>query len=212
MKLSLLPLTALALAVASITSAAPTPAPVKNSNGVFSNPRVINALKKAGWLPANYTLPSGFAKPSLLPADGSPVPTRNQTIAAPRGASPPGCKNISLYWIEKHRTYPNTDDDARWRAAEHIFIIEVSPNFYRYEMKSQRSQGKPSSFLETRLSSDGKFGITHDKNFKTGEVNLGAFSQNRLYRMQNNFDTLDVDYDSGLELVGNIMYDCILWY
>lgn len=114
--------------------------------------------------------------------------------------------------MEKHRTYPNTDDDPRWKAAEHIFVLEVSPNIYTHEMPSKRSQGSPSSFLETRMSSDNKFGVTHDKNFKTGTVSLVAFGQRRLYTLQDNFVTLDMDYDSGLELVGNAMYDCILWY
>ncbi|KAG0290572.1 hypothetical protein BGZ96_005966 [Linnemannia gamsii] len=211
---------ALVLAVASVATAAPAPAPGRtpSPNPVTgpideqdvrpAPPEVIKILKKIGWLSANYKhSDSGPSNPSLKPTPRGNTSPKNNTQAIEKRQSA-NCRSSSLYWFERHYVHP-LDDLERDEMAEHWFRLLVSPNLYDHDINPARSKGAPPKFWESKMSDDGRYGITHDWNYKSGEVTLTThYGQRRVYTLKNNWYT---ETEDGWYIITNRMFDCLDW-
>ncbi|KAF9154551.1 hypothetical protein BG015_000627 [Linnemannia schmuckeri] len=201
----------LVLAVASVVIAVPTPsraAPIEDGDAQSAPPEMIKFLKEVGWLSANYSAhQKGPSNPSLNPPPRNGGSTKNSTQTIEKRAAS-SCNSISLYWYVRHPEWLRDELDKA-EEAEHMFRLEVSPNKYTDKMYGARSQGAPPEFLETRLSYDGKWGVTHDRNYRTGKVSLVTNGQQRVYNLGGKFYE---DYEEGYVIFSIAMYDCIQWF
>ncbi|KAK3809053.1 MAG: hypothetical protein J3R72DRAFT_464217 [Linnemannia gamsii] len=223
MKVTFSSIAVLALAVASVTSAAPAkpsrPFPGKGKGNALSRESVAT-LKRFGWLPANYTAPAGgFGAPFVSSEPTSitiigPVQGPSKTHSNARisgGYTCPGAK-MHLEWWAKARKRVNNSQEFVDKNTEHRFnfvVTEANPE-YRDFLRPQRSQGPAPDFLETRMSGDGKYGVTHDANWYDGRLRLVTNGQAVNWDLYPGSYQYDEDYS--YIYIGNYVDACVNWF
>ncbi|KAG0252199.1 hypothetical protein BGZ95_006695, partial [Linnemannia exigua] len=152
------------------------PHPIKGRQNLSSD--AVAKLKNLGWLPANYTAPAGGFGPPLVPLEPTSIeiidPVKGPSKSSPKAPSNSAhrntdnfvCPGAKLYldWYIRVPKEPGNEDHIA-KITEHGFEITVTSNpEYGVTLRGQRSQGASPQYLETRLSWDRKFDVTHDKN------------------------------------------------
>ncbi|KAF9911504.1 hypothetical protein EC991_003306 [Linnemannia zychae] len=201
MKITLSFVTLLALAVVSVTSAAPTKDPFTSGKGRNRLSRKeAEILKKIGWLPSNFTEPAGGWAPNIEPLKPISIegPSLSPSNAQSRASSKytcPGAKatltwvarlpNWALTWEEKN---PNT---------EHAFNIEVTATpHYSTVIPDKKSSGSYPDYKETRETGDGRFAVTHDVDWNTGKLSLGGNGQTARWELVGRYSYYPTRYDT----------------
>ncbi|KAG0270916.1 hypothetical protein BGZ95_001361 [Linnemannia exigua] len=210
----------LVLAVVSVTSAAPAK-PSSPFRGKGKGQRLsresVATLKKFGWLPANYTAPAGGFGPPLVPLEPSSVkvigpiqgPSRAPSNARASGDyTCPGAKMYLEWWAKAPKAAKNREAADRKTEHRFNFIVTSNPQYNDF-MRPQLSQGASPQFLETRLSADRKYDVTHDADWDTGHLIVTSNGQ------RINWDLVGrylVDEDYSYYYIGNSVHACLNWF